>query len=174
MLRAKRLNDDGVATLKPAAKRLTIPDPELRGHYVRVMPTGTKSFWAVARDPNGKQIWRQTGAPPMPIADAREKAMAIIRGIRSTVVEAGTDTASFESVARNWFERHAVKNGLRTEPQIRRLMRKHLFPAFAGMNFADVRRRHVATMLDRVEDECGAAQADHVLGIVRNICSWYA
>ena len=63
MLRSKRLDDAGVAKLKTPAKRITIPDPECRGHYVRVTPNGHKSFWAVARDPSGKQHWQRIGPP---------------------------------------------------------------------------------------------------------------
>jgi len=36
----KTLSDKGVAALKPRAGRYAFPDPELRGHYVRVQPTG--------------------------------------------------------------------------------------------------------------------------------------
>ena len=50
MLRAKRLDDVGVANSKPQRKRVTIPAPECRGHYIRMTPNGTKSYWAVARD----------------------------------------------------------------------------------------------------------------------------
>jgi hypothetical protein len=73
MLRSKRLNDDGVAKLKTPTKRVTIPDPECRGHYVRVIPNGTKSFWAVARDPSGKQHWKLIGdAASLKIEDSRD------------------------------------------------------------------------------------------------------
>jgi len=40
----KTLSDKGVAALNPRAARYALPDPELRGHYVRVQPSGAKSF----------------------------------------------------------------------------------------------------------------------------------
>ena len=55
----KTLSDKGVAALKPRAARYALPDPELRGHYVRVQPSGAKSFVAVTLSPHGKT------APPM-------------------------------------------------------------------------------------------------------------
>ena len=58
----KSLSDRGVSALKPRSKRYAFPDPELRGHYVRVQPSGAKSFVTVARDPYGKQIWSNIGA----------------------------------------------------------------------------------------------------------------
>ena len=44
MIRSKRLDDDGVAKLKPGAKRVTLPDPELRGHYIRMTPNGVEKL----------------------------------------------------------------------------------------------------------------------------------
>jgi hypothetical protein len=173
MIRSKRLDDDGVAKIKPTAKRLTIPDPELRNHYVRVTPNGAKSFWVVARDPSGKQHWKLIGAPPMKIEDAREKAVSMIRAIRSTVM-ADADDASFEAVADQWFKRHVLKNNHISERQTSRWLKKHILPAFAGMNFVDVRRAHISALLDKIEDECGARSADCVLSIVRGIANWYA
>ena len=82
MIRSKRLDDAGVANLKPGRKRVTLADPELRSHYIRTTPRGRKSFWVVARDPTGKQHWKLIGSPPMKIADARQKAMATLQAIR--------------------------------------------------------------------------------------------
>jgi hypothetical protein len=54
MLRSKRLDDEGVAKLKTPTKRVTLPDPELRGHYVRLHPNRPQELLAVARDPSGR------------------------------------------------------------------------------------------------------------------------
>ena len=37
----KTLTDKAVAKLKPKSKTYHHPDPELRGHYVRIQPSGT-------------------------------------------------------------------------------------------------------------------------------------
>ena len=58
----KTLSDAGVRALKPRAVRYAHPDPELAGHYVRVQPSGAKSFVAVSRYPSGKQIWATIGS----------------------------------------------------------------------------------------------------------------
>ena len=54
MTRRRTLTDTGVAVLRPRDGRYAVPDPELRGHYVRVAPTGAKTYVTVARDPGGK------------------------------------------------------------------------------------------------------------------------
>jgi integrase len=173
MIRSKRLDDAGVEKLKPGPKRVTLADPELRGHYIRVTPNGAKSFWVVARDPSGKQHWKLIGSPPMKIADARQKAIATLQAIRCSA-PTPADDASFEGVAGQWFQRHVLKNNHISERQTSRWLKKHIVPAFAGMNFVDVRRKDVTALLDRVEDECGARSADCVLSIVRGIANWYA
>jgi Arm DNA-binding domain len=175
MLRSKRLDDEGVSNLKRPQKRVTIPDPELRGHYIRITPSGTKSFWAVARDPSGKQHWQLIGqADSIKIEDARDKARKIIRAIRAAIGGEVAKDSSFEGVALDWFQRHVVKNGLRSERKMRALLKKVIIPAFAGMEFVDVRRKHITTLLDRIEDKHGVRQSDYALSILSGICGWYA
>ena len=173
MIRSKRLDDAGVANLKPGRKRVTLADPELRSHYIRTTPSGAKSFWVVARDPTGKQHWKLIGSPPMKIADARQKAMATLQAIRGAAPTAA-EADSFEAIAGNWLERHVVKGGLRSEGIIRGLLKNHITPAFAGMNFADVRRKDITALLDRLEDGSGSRTADYALSVITSICHWHA
>jgi hypothetical protein len=125
-----------VAKLKIPAKRVTIPDPELRGHYVRVTTNGHKSFWAVARDPSGKQHWQLIGpADSIKIEDSRDKARKVIRSIRAAVGGEVAKDSTFEGIALDWFERHVVKKGLRSERKTGALLKKRIIPAFAEWNF---------------------------------------
>jgi integrase len=175
MLRSKRLDDAGVAKLKTPAKRVTFPDPECRGHYIRITLTGAKSFWAVARDPSGKQHWKMLGdADSMKIEDARDKARKVIRSIRAAVGGEIAKDSSFEGVALDWFERHVVAKGLRSARNQRNFLVKKIIPAFAGMEFVDVRRKHITTLLDQIEDSAGVRQSDYGLSIISGMCNWYA
>jgi integrase len=173
-MRAKRLSDEGVSKLAVKAKRYAVPDPELRGHYVRVAPTGARSFWSVARDKHGKQRWLRIGDADMGIDAARDQAMKLLRAIRSSSDTAIVVNTSFEGVASDWFERHVVRNGLRSEPTIRGFLRGHILPAFVGMDFVNVRRKHISAMLDKVEDQSGTRSANYVLSVITSICTWYA
>ncbi len=75
MARRKTLTDAMILKQKPEAKRLTMPDPELRGHYVRITPKGAKSFVAVAREPVPiTQIIRQIIDPKKPEEGAEKPA----------------------------------------------------------------------------------------------------
>ena len=168
MTRRHRLTDQGVSTLGVRAKRYTFADPELPGHYVRVQPNGSKSFVVVARDPRGKQHWRTVGSPPMLIDDARDIGRQVIRSIR----EAPPD--SFEGVAAEWFKRYVIKKGLRSTPELDRFLRVHILPAWSGRDMASIKRSDITKLLDHIEDEHGARQADYALDIVRRVCNWHA
>src|SRR5262245_428280 len=103
MARRKTFNDDGVANLKPRGKRYAFPDPEMASHYVRVTPSGAKSFVVVVRDKDGRQRWITIGTPPAyNIAQARKRAGEIIRSVR----EGKDEPESFEHVSASWRKLH--------------------------------------------------------------------
>jgi hypothetical protein len=171
----KTLTDRGVAALKPRPQRYAFPDPELTGHYVRVQPSGAKTFVTVARSPAGKQIWTNLGAADaMPIGEARRRARAAIGRIRDGLSAFETAPDTFAAVAEQWLVRHVEAKRLITERQIRRLLRVHVLPHWAGRPFLAVKRSDVAAVLDRVEDNHGPRQADMVLTIIRSLMNWYA
>lgn len=125
-----------------------------------------KAFVVVARDPRGKQHWRTVGAPPMKIDDAREIARKTIRSIREAPPN------SFEGVAREWFKRHVVKNKLRSAGELERFMNQHLFDAWPGRDLSSIKRVDVVRILDKIEDNHGARQADEALSTLRRIFNW--
>ncbi|MER8644688.1 integrase family protein [Mesorhizobium sp. M1252] len=176
-MRRKTLSDAGVADLKAKAARYTFSDPELRGHYVRVMPSGAKSFVAVSRDPNGKQVWATVGAADMiGIDKARDGAREAIKRIQAGLppIEQKTAADTFKVVAENYLKRHVAAKGLLSEKEIKRCLEVYVYPKWEKREFTGIRRGDVATLLDEIEDGNGARQADMVLAIVRGICNWYA
>src|SRR5215475_7416551 len=98
----KTLSDKGVAALKPRAERYAFPDPELAGHYVRVQPSGAKTYVAVTRNPNGKQVWSTIGdTNVLAITDAREQARSIIRRVNAGLPAVEPKGETFAQVAAN-------------------------------------------------------------------------
>jgi integrase len=177
MTRRKTLSDNGVAALKAKPARYTFPDPELRGHYVRVMPSGVKTFVAVSREPTGKQVWATIGATDMlGIEAARDAARAIIGRIKQGLpaVEEKPRAESFGEVVENYLKRHVEAKGLLSAKEIRRCLNVYVLPHWRDREFATIRRGDVAALLDGIEDDNGGRQADLVLAIVRGICNWYA
>ncbi len=178
MAQRKTLTDLQVAKLKPGPKRITLPDPLLRGHYVRVTPKGAKSYVAVARDPDGKQVWTTLGrADMLSIAEAREQARERIKRIKAgkpAVEPPPAKPDSFAVVAENWVQRHVKAKHLRTEREITRILAKHIYPVFGDREFESIKRSDVTKLLDLVEDGSGPRQADTVLTVLRSIMRFHA
>jgi integrase len=178
MNRRKRLTDHQVIALPIKTKRYFQLDPELAGHYVRVMPSGAKSFCAVARDPHRKQIWFTVGsADIVKIDEAREAAREAIKRIRKGLppqepVAAKPDT--FAAVAANWIRRHVEKEKLITQPEIQRVLDRYILPTLGERAFTSIKRSEVSGLLDKIEDKHGPSQADHALSIMRSIATWFS
>jgi Phage integrase central domain len=169
------MTDRGVAQLRSRAARYAVSDPELRGHWIRIQPSGAKSFWTVTRNPEGKQIWSLVGpADAMGIEAARMQARSMLQRVRSGLPAVEPRAESFGAVVENWLKRHVEANGLRSAKEIRRLLAAHILPSWRDREFVSIRRSDVAAMLDEVEDGHSARQADAVLSITRAVMNWFA
>ena len=178
MIRRKNLTDNMVARLKPGPKRVTLPDPELRGHYVRITPAGAKSYVAVAREPYvKKQVWATIGSTDLhTIEEARDIAREAIKRIKAgkpAFEPPATAPDSFFAVAENYLERHVRANGLRSESEITRILQNQVYPMWKESAFEDIRRGDVARLLDTVQDTSGPGAADHLLAVVRGVMNWH-
>lgn len=178
MTRRKRLTKNQVASLPIKATRYFHVDPELAGHYVRVMPTGAKSYAAVARDPYGKQVWHTVGsADLLDIDEARDlarEAMKRIKAGKPAIEPTPVKPDSYASVAQNWIKRHVKAKKLRSQKEIERILGKYVFPHWGKRNFTDIKRSDIAGLLDLIEDENGAPQADATLSVIRGMANCYA
>jgi Arm DNA-binding domain len=80
--RRRTLTDRGIANLRPRAARYAYPDSAVCGLWVRVQPTGVKSFVVITRDRAHKQRWVTLGSCDLfTIKEARELARDIIKRI---------------------------------------------------------------------------------------------
>ena len=174
----KSLSDIGVSNLKARPKRYAFPDPELRGHYVRVTPSGSKTFAVVTRDPTGKQKWAAIGpSDAMKIEEARERGRRALQRIRDGLPafeDAPQKEATVEEVANSWLKRHVEAKKLLSAPEIERCLEVYVLPEWRSRAFVSIRRGDITELLDQIEDSRGARQADVVLSILRGISNWYA
>jgi integrase len=175
----KTLSDKGVAALKPRPVRYAHSDPEQRGGFIRVQPSGAKSYWAVARNPRGKQVWTLVGVLDglLKIDKARDTADIVVKRIRAGLPafeSPPTTIESFKAVAEVWLKRHVQAKALLSGTEVRQRLEKHIYPRWQATPFVDIRRADVADLLDAIEDGFGPRAADHVLELVRRIMNWYA
>lgn len=171
----KTLSDRGVAALKPRPRRYAHPDPELAGLFVRVQPSGAKTYVAVARSPASRQIWTTIGAADvLAISEARARARDVIQRVRDGLPAVETKPDSVTAVASSWIKRHVEPNGLRTQSEIMRLLNSHILPAWRDRAFHSIKRSDITALMDRIEDKHGARTADQVLTIFTSIATWHA
>jgi integrase len=176
--RRQKLTDKQVAALPRKQHRYVKADPEQRGLYLRVPPVaGPVVFAAVARDPYGKQVWTKIGtAADMDIETARDRARSIIRRVKDglpAVEPAPVKPDSYEAVATKYLELYVAKKGLRSAPEVERLLRKFVLPVWGMRDFVSIRRSDISKLLDTIEKD-SAWNADHVLSVIRKIAKWHA
>jgi integrase len=176
--RRQTLTDGMVAALPRRPKRYVLPDPEQRGMYVRVMANGPHVYAAVARDPYGKQVWATLGkADVLDIENARDKARGAIGRIREgkpAFEPPPVKAASYRATAEKWLEVYVAGAGLRSRPEIERLLKRHVYPFWGKRDFVGIGREEINDLLDNLVKSRGAWTADHVLSIIRKIANWHA
>jgi integrase len=176
MPKRRGLTDKQVAGLSRRDKRYTLPDPELRGHYLRVPARTSRApiaFAAVARNSEGKQIWVTLGtADVLRIDRARELSRQAIARIKSGRPSAEPSAPTVADIAEQWLERHVRGNKLRSERERGRIISRYILPHIGGRLFADIRRKDIAELLDLIEDQSGKPMADAVLKTFRAMSRW--
>src|SRR5262245_42376762 len=100
----KQLTDDDIAGLPTKQGRYSRVDTEQRGLHIRVMPSGVKTFFVVARGPDGKQVWHRLGDSVIGIDKARIEARRVLKAIVEGADLSGPQ--SYRKVADDWFKRH--------------------------------------------------------------------
>lgn len=63
---------------------------------------------------------------------------------------------------------------MRSQGEIERCLARYIPEAWKARDFASIKRSQVAKLLDAIQDDHGARQADAVLAIVRGIMRWHA
>jgi integrase len=173
----------------PAAdggKRYDVLDAVVPGFGVRVMPTGRKSYFLLARFPGQKNPTRRTIAPVgrIELSQARETAREWLgelvagvdpakRAADQALVDAQAASKSFEAVSSEFLEKHVRRQGLRSANETERIINRELLPHWKERAFEDIRRSDVSTLLDQIQDRA-PVQADRVLAVISKMCNWYA
>ncbi len=175
----KRLTEEGVAKLKPpaAGKQIDYFDAGMPGLVLRVNYGGAKVWRALYYvkkvNKDGKRITMPTTRklgryPNLKLKEAREKARQF------DPQKPQADDGSFRKVAENFIKRHVEHEGLRTQPEIERCLKKYIYPKWEHRPFREIKRSDVAALLDQIVDDNGSRQADMCLAIIRKIMNWYA
>ena len=174
-----------VRTAKPTGKRQVIFDNATTGLALIVSPKGKRSFSIVARDPAGKQVWKRIGDPAlMEVAEAREEAAQAVARVKNGMNPLGEPQKApetFRDVCETFMARHVEAKSLKMHSEVRRTMDVYVLPEWGDLPFADIRRRTVTDLLDKIEDRKagatgnlgGPSQADHTLSYLSKLFAWH-
>jgi integrase len=179
--RKKRLTTKTIENLKGGAVRREIPDPQARGLYVIVQPSGRRSF-AVRGRFEGRSF-KLTLPAGTSLANARKAAgdaeseVAAGRNPAETVKaqkaekrQAAADT--FQKIADEYVKREGAK--LRTMGQRESLLRRLIFPEIGNRPIDSLKRVEIVRLLDKIEDQVGATTADMAKAVLGRIFNWHA
>jgi integrase len=152
-----------------------------RGFGVRVTASGARAFILNYRL-RGREHRFTIGAWPdwsalRAVREARSLRQRVDRGEDPLKDRAPIPaTKSVSNVIDDFMTRH-VRNKerpLRSADQIQSAFDRLVKPRIGKRGVYELRRSHVAEMLDKVEDEAGPVQADRVRAYLRKALSWYA
>ena len=152
-----------------------------RGFGVRVTAAGARAFILNYRL-RGREHRFTIGAWPdwsalKAVREARNLRQRVDRGEDPLKDRAPTPTMKSVSSVIDDFMTRYVRNKerpLRSADQIQSAFDRLVKPRIGKIGVYELRRSHVAEMLDKVEDETGPVQADRVRAYLRKALSWYA
>ena len=169
----KRLTQESVRKLNPIpGKQVSVFDAGMPGLVLGLNPGGSKT-WSALFYVSGKPRYKKLGRYPiLSLAQARDAARKFLENPQKAVSE--TEAGTFKDVSDNFMKRYVEANGLRSKREIARTLSKYILPRWQDRKICDIRRSDVTALLDQVEDDHGARQADMVLAVVRKMMNWHA
>lgn len=164
-----RLTAKGVEMARPADVRREIADAYVRGLYLIIQPTGSKS-WAVRCRLGGKPIKHTIGSyPAFGLKEARDAAARVLRGVSEG---RGPTSARVETVAQGveqFLARHCKNYRPTTLYAARYWLRHYVVGAWGGRRLDGITRADIRALLASVE---GPVAANRVHSIVTTFFRW--
>lgn len=155
-------------------------DDRRPGFGLMVTARGQRSFVFQYRNAQGESR-RASLSGSTKLADAHKWADIlqgdIARGVDPVLkkrVEKATLSKSgkFKTIAEEYLKREKAK--VRSMDQRKAILERLVYPEIGDKIAVKLKRSDIVALLDKVEDEHGAAMADGTLMVVRRICNWHA
>jgi integrase len=205
LILTKALTAKRIENASPTQARQEIPDGLLRGLYLVVQPSGAKSFavrYRYAGRPRkltlgafpalNLEAARDRGAKALRLAaegrdPATEKQIAKVDAKKAAAEAIRDQRDLFENVAREFIERHAIKNNRETtwretarilgfrasrdQPIALITVGSDVMGAWTGRKIQEITKRDVVTLLDTVRDRA-PVMANRNLAAIRKLFNW--
>ncbi len=159
----------------PATGQVDYFDEKLPGFGLRVSYGGRKAWILLYRHNGAKRRLTIGPYPAISLANARDRAKALLRDVAMGKDPAAEKAAYRESetvadLAREYLAKHA-KVKKRSWRHDARTLRNDVQPAIGNLKAKDVRRRDIIRILDKVKER-SPIMANRTLEIVRKMFAW--
>jgi len=168
-------------------KQFDIFDTKIPRLFLRVSSGGTLAWRVIyyLKGDKGRAGTLGLGRYPfVTLAEAREAATPFMtRGGAEKELKKLAEAAkeeqrqhgdTFETVWTNYLNRKVIKSGMRSRPQLERMIKLHVLPKWKDRRFAEIKNSDVTRLLDHIEDKSGGKVADAVFVVVKRIMRWEA
>ncbi|MFZ4120719.1 MAG: tyrosine-type recombinase/integrase [Caulobacterales bacterium] len=179
-----RLTQKVVSDLAPAATKLRLPDHEVRGLFLRVTPSGAKSY-VLRYSANGRRGEAAIGdARSITLVAARAKAIALLNKL--AVQDIDPVAAKRKAVAAERQKKQetfaALTEAYRKDSERRKrpktlsleawLLDRHILPRLGARRYADLRRGEIIAFVEQVGEAAGAVTGNRAHGVVRQVLNF--
>jgi integrase len=189
--KSPKFTDINIGSLKPGITRKEVRDPEAKGLYVIVQPSGVKSF-AVRYRHGGRPQKLTLGDVRIGLAAARLEASKIayelVQGRNPAAAKreqkeahrraVETQQETFRAVASTYMQLEGAK--LRTAKWRQGVLDRLIYPTLGARPIAEIKKSEIIRLLDKIQEgtplgvEGGAVMADGALALIRKIMNWHA
>jgi hypothetical protein len=189
--KSPKFTDINIGNLKPGMKRKEVRDPEAKGLYVVVQPSGVKSF-AVRYRYAGRPQKLTLGDVRIGLAAARleasKVAYEIVQGRDPAAAKRAqkeahrraieTQQETFRAVASTYMQLEGAK--LRSAKWRQGVLGRLIYPTLGSRPIAEIKKSEIIRLLDKIQEGAplgvkgGAVMADGALAIIRRIMNWHA
>jgi integrase len=158
-----------VETARATSDRREIADSYMRGLYLVVQPTGSKS-WAVRYRHGGKSCKDTLGPyPAFDLKQAREAAGKILRAVAEGRDPRQRQAGSVEDAVAQFLQRHCKSYRPKSRNEAERLLRLYVVANWGRRKLDAVTRADVRGMLDGIE---APVAANRIHSMVRKFFNW--
>lgn len=177
---AKALTVVGIEKLQPTETRREIPDGLLRGLFLILQPSGSKS-WAVRYRIAGRTRKATIGSfPAMDLKTARERGAAALRaaaegrdpGAEKMEARRAAAPDTVAAAADEFLDRHCRRhNRLNTVQAAEQAFRIYILPQWGNRSVESIGRRDVVALIDAVANSKPAA-ANRLRAVLSKFFAW--
>lgn len=180
MTKTPRFTDKFILSLKKAEKEYWTREGQ--GFAIRILPSGEKVWYYIYTFDGRKRFMRlkKGGYPDVTLADAREAfdiaKVKVKNGIDpleedQTAKEARRKAPTVADLVSDYIERHA-KRFKRSWEKDQRILNFDVVPTWGKRKAADIVKRDVVALLERIVDRGSPGMANNTFQIIRKMFNW--